>query len=109
MELREIAAGCGAALPKPGSGGTPARFAALADWAARDLSLARLVEGHVDALAILAEAGREPDSGATYGVWAARPRAGGVTAHLAADGMAPGGSEALLLRQHAYRPGTRHG
>ena len=46
-------------LPKPGSGGTPARFAALADWATRDLSLARLVEGHVDALAILEEAGKK--------------------------------------------------
>ena len=86
MELREIAAGCGPVLPKPGSGCTPARFAALADWAARDLSLARLAEGHVDALAILAEADLEPNSGATYGVWAARPRAGGTTAYLAADG-----------------------
>ena len=86
MELKEIAAGCGAVLPKPGSGGTPTRFGALADWAARDLSLARLAEGHVDALAILAEADLEPNSGATYGVWAARPRAGGATAYLAADG-----------------------
>lgn len=86
MELREIATGCGTVLPKPGSGATPARFAALADWAARDLSLARLAEGHVDALAVLEEAGLEPNSRATYGVWAARPRAGGTTAHLAADG-----------------------
>jgi alkylation response protein AidB-like acyl-CoA dehydrogenase len=87
MQLREIAAGCGARLPKPGSGDTAARFAALADWAARDLSLARLAEGHVDALAVLAEAGLEPYPGATYGVWAARPRAGTTTtAVLAADG-----------------------
>jgi alkylation response protein AidB-like acyl-CoA dehydrogenase len=86
VELREIAAGRGAMLPKPGSGDTPARFVALANWATRDLSLARLVEGHVDALAILEEAGLEPDSGATYGVWAARQRAGGTTARLTADG-----------------------
>ncbi len=86
MELREIAGGCGTALPKPGSGGTAARFGALADWGARDLSLARLAEGHVDALAVLAEAGLEPDTAATYGVWAARPQVGGTTAHLAADG-----------------------
>jgi alkylation response protein AidB-like acyl-CoA dehydrogenase len=86
VELREIAAERGATLPKPGSGGTPARFAALADWATRDLSLARLVEGHVDALAILEEAGQEPDSGATYGVWAARQPVGGTTARLTADG-----------------------
>jgi alkylation response protein AidB-like acyl-CoA dehydrogenase len=86
VELREIAAERGAMLPKPGSGGTPARFAALADWATRDLSLSRLVEGHVDALAILEEAGREPEPGATYGVWAARQPVGGTTARLTADG-----------------------
>ena len=82
LELRAIAAGTGSTLAKPGSGGTAARLAALADWAARDLSLARLLEGHVDALAILEEAGLEPESGAIYGVWAARPRAGGTTARL---------------------------
>jgi alkylation response protein AidB-like acyl-CoA dehydrogenase len=85
LELKEIAAGCGSALPKPGSGDTAARFGVLADWAARDLSFARLAEGHVDALAILAEAGREPIAGETYGVWAARSH-GGTTARLAADG-----------------------
>ena len=36
-----------------------------------DLSLARLAEAHWDAVAILAEAGRSPASGALYGVWAA--------------------------------------
>jgi alkylation response protein AidB-like acyl-CoA dehydrogenase len=35
-----------------------------------DLSLARLVEAHWDAVAILAEAGRKPEDGAIYGVWA---------------------------------------
>lgn len=85
-ELREIAAGCGAVLPKPGAGATRVRFAALADWGTRDLSLARLAEGHVDALAILSEAGTEPVPGATYGVWAARQPVGGTTAHLGEDG-----------------------
>jgi alkylation response protein AidB-like acyl-CoA dehydrogenase len=93
LELREIAAGYGAVLPKPGSGGTPTRFAALADWATRDLSLARLVEGHVDAIAVLAEANLEPNPGATYGVWAARPRVGGVTADPVAGGWRLAGSK----------------
>ena len=44
-------------LPMPGSGRTRERWAALADLAEQDLSLARLAEGHVDALAILAELG----------------------------------------------------
>jgi alkylation response protein AidB-like acyl-CoA dehydrogenase len=86
LELRAIAEGRGSALPKPGSGNTPERFTALAEWAACDLSLARLMEGHVDALAILKEAGMNPDPGAVYGVWAARPRTGGTSARLTADG-----------------------
>jgi alkylation response protein AidB-like acyl-CoA dehydrogenase len=68
-------------IPLPGRGQTWARFAALAGWAANDLSLGRLAEGHVDALAILAEAGRAPvDPVATYGVWAARSSGGGTMA-----------------------------
>jgi hypothetical protein len=59
-------------LPLPGTGHTARRWAALADWGGRDLSLARLAEGHVDALAILAEAGRRPEPEALYGVWASR-------------------------------------
>ena len=49
-----------AQLPLPGRGDTWTRFDALSRWAAQDLSLGRLVEGHADALAILAEAGMEP-------------------------------------------------
>jgi len=94
-ELEDIAAVHGAMFPKPGSGGTPARFASLARWATRDLSLARLVEGHVDALAILEEAGHEPDMGATYGVWAARQPVGGTTARRTADGWNLTGEKAF--------------
>ena len=42
-------------LPLPGRGQTLLRWQALAAVAAHDLSLARLFEGHADALAILAE------------------------------------------------------
>ncbi|MGA2305399.1 MAG: acyl-CoA dehydrogenase [Acidimicrobiales bacterium] len=76
-----------AALPLPGGGDTWARFEALSKWAAQDLSLGRLVEGHCDAMAILAEAGLQPAApGATYGVWAARSARGGTTARLESDG-----------------------
>jgi len=67
-------------LPLPGSGGTRRRWARLAAWGRADLPFARLAEGHTDAVAILAEAGRRPAPGALYGVWAARP--GGRGAHL---------------------------
>jgi alkylation response protein AidB-like acyl-CoA dehydrogenase len=59
-------------LPQPGQGNTLARFFALAEISALDLSLGRLAEGHSDALAILAEAGRPAPPGAVLGVWAAR-------------------------------------
>ena len=42
-------------LPMPGSGRTLQRWQALANVAAHDLSLAKLYEGHTDALAILSE------------------------------------------------------
>jgi len=57
-------------LPFPGSGETPVRHRCLFDLGRLDLSLARLAEAHVDALAILAEAGRRADPDALYGVWA---------------------------------------
>ena len=61
-------------LPLPGSGATRERWAAFADLAGEDLSLARLAEGHADAVAILAElGGPRPEPGSRWGVWAANP------------------------------------
>lgn len=45
-----------------------------------DVPLGRLVEGHADALRILAQAGRTPVGDAVYGVWASRSHATGVRA-----------------------------
>jgi alkylation response protein AidB-like acyl-CoA dehydrogenase len=68
-------------LPLPGSGATWRRWAALADLAEEDLSLARLGEGHADAVAILAElGGPPPQAGSRWGVWAANPPGPNVTA-----------------------------
>ena len=57
-------------LPFPGQGATIVRWRALAAVAAHDLSLAKLYEGHVDALAIQAELGVVAAPG-TWAVWAA--------------------------------------
>ena len=68
-------------LPLPGSGATRERLAAFAGLAGEDLSLARLGEGHADAVAILAElGGPRPDPGSRWGVWAANPPGPNVTA-----------------------------
>jgi len=63
-----------AQLPLPGSGATLARWQALAAVGAHDLALAKLFEGHADALAILAEAGLSGASGnGVWGTWCAEP------------------------------------
>jgi alkylation response protein AidB-like acyl-CoA dehydrogenase len=81
-------------LPLPGDGATWDRFDALASLGAEDLSLARLAEGHADALAILSESGRGvPIPGPSYGVWAARSGAGGVSATPVAGGWQLSGSK----------------
>jgi alkylation response protein AidB-like acyl-CoA dehydrogenase len=68
-------------LPLPGSGATRRRWAAFADLATEDLSLARLAEGHADAVAILTElSGTKPEAGSRWGVWAASPPGANVTA-----------------------------
>jgi len=68
-------------LPLPGAGRTWERWAVLAELAQEDLSLARLAEGHVDAVAILAELGAPAGrAGARWGVWAAQPPGPGLTA-----------------------------
>lgn len=45
-----------------------------------DIPLARLAEGHIDALRILRQARHDPVPGSLYGVWASRSRGGGLSA-----------------------------
>lgn len=79
-EFRRLAEAGELDLPLPGAGDTRARWQALTAIAERDLALARLAEGHTDALAILAElrslgvaAVPVPVPGSLWGVWAAEP------------------------------------
>jgi alkylation response protein AidB-like acyl-CoA dehydrogenase len=61
-------------LPLPGQGRTLDRWRTLAAVSASDLALAKLFEGHTDALAIMTEL--EPDAppaAGTWGTWAAEP------------------------------------
>ncbi len=69
-------------LPLPGSGRTRERWARFAELAGEDLSLARLAEGHADAVAILTELdGPAPAPGSRWGVWAAHPPGPKLEAH----------------------------
>ena len=75
---------CAGAPPTPSGTALAERWGWLAEVAAVELSVARLFEGHVDAVAILAEAGVPARPGVRYGVWASR--AGGTTVTARPDG-----------------------
>jgi alkylation response protein AidB-like acyl-CoA dehydrogenase len=64
----------GTLLPQPGSGQTAARWSVLSAVGERNLTVARVLEAHSDALGILAEAG-EPAPDGTWGVFAAEAAA----------------------------------
>lgn len=75
----DLAAKYGNQLPLPGGGATAARWRLLAEVAAADLTAARILEAHCDALAICAEAAaagkdEEPSPAGTWGVFAAEGR-----------------------------------
>ena len=82
---RQLIASGRLSLPLPGHGATTKRFTALAELAANDLALARIAEGHTDAIAILAEASARPQQG-LYGVWAADAGDARVVATRTASG-----------------------
>jgi len=65
-----LARDVGGRLPHPGNGSTAFLWSALASVAAGDLTVARVLEPHLDAHAILGQAGADPGDG-TWGVFAA--------------------------------------
>jgi len=90
-----LAAELGSAVPSPGSGQTWTRWQLLADVSAADLTAGRVLEAHLDALAILDEAGEATgiaaadigvSTASTWGVFAAEGPGVRVTAEPAGDG-----------------------
>lgn len=75
-------------LPLPGHGHTLQRWQALCVVAEHDLSLAKLFEGHTDALAVMAELTpfETPVAGATWGMWAAEAPDASVEVQTAVSG-----------------------
>ncbi|WP_104168538.1 acyl-CoA dehydrogenase family protein [Arthrobacter sp. SX1312] len=89
-----LAGELGAAVPLPGSGRTALTWQLLTTLAAADLTVARVVEPHLDALAILDQAGMGtpagpaglPDGAGTWGVFAAEGPGVALTASEGPDG-----------------------
>jgi alkylation response protein AidB-like acyl-CoA dehydrogenase len=84
----------GTRLPQPGGGDTLSRWAVLACVGRVNLTVARVLEAHTDALAILAEAGAAVRPGSTWGVYAAeapgnRLEAAEVTGSVSLTGTKP--------------------
>jgi len=77
-------------LPLPGRGATLQRWQCLALSAHHDLGLAKLYEGHTDALAILEELGGPSRPGASWGVWCAESRDAAVVLRHSADSQGQG-------------------
>lgn len=75
------------AVPLPGGGSTRERLRVLARVSAADVTAARVLEPHLDALAILDEAGEPvPPSGTTWGVFAAEAPGTALEAAESDDG-----------------------
>ncbi|MVO84929.1 acyl-CoA dehydrogenase [Streptomyces sp. p1417] len=88
-------------VPLPGTS-TARRFAALTALGRRDLSLARLAEGHLDAAAILHELGQPlPAPGERWGVWAARPPGPGTRAARSGGGWRISGGKPYCSGAHS--------
>jgi alkylation response protein AidB-like acyl-CoA dehydrogenase len=91
----------GRLLPQPGRGETAQRWAVLAAAGEYNLTVARVLEAHSDALAILAEAGGPVPDG-TWGVFAAEAAPHRLEAHdqggrLVLTGVKPWCSLAAML------------
>ncbi|WP_298255123.1 acyl-CoA dehydrogenase [uncultured Arthrobacter sp.] len=85
-----LAADLGTTAPLPGTGRTPDIWRILSTLAATDLSVARAVEPHLDALAILDQAGlshlHRAGAAGTWGVFAAEGPGVAVSASTGPDG-----------------------
>jgi alkylation response protein AidB-like acyl-CoA dehydrogenase len=83
------------AVPLPGHGATADRLRSLMEFARRDLSLGRIIEAHTDAVAILAESGRQA-ARKLYGVWASD----GPQSRLTATPLTRGGWRIEGVKQY---------
>ncbi|UKA54848.1 acyl-CoA/acyl-ACP dehydrogenase [Arthrobacter sp. FW305-BF8] len=101
--LLAIAQQAGRSAPKPGDGRTARLWELLASVAAVDVAAARVLEPHLDAGAILSQAGAPGSFTGSWGVYAAEApgtRLTAAPASVAADGRPPAGAEPAGTESH---------
>ncbi len=105
-----------AAFPLPGSGSTWRLWTSLAVLGSVDLTVARAVEPHLDALAILAEARaaghrveEADEERARWGVFAAEGPGSRLVADESTDPTTLSVAQALVLARRLARPRPRDG
>lgn len=96
IERADLLVHTGADWPPPADGYTAQRWRRLAALGELDLNLAKLVEPHHDAMAILADLGTAPvDPDDVWAVWAAEPPFAVLTAENREDGWTLSGRKAF--------------
>jgi alkylation response protein AidB-like acyl-CoA dehydrogenase len=95
LRLRQLHENGQLDLPFPGKGETASRHGRLLELGRENLSLARLAEAHLDALAILAEADCPADPTAFYGVWASEAPCHSLRVECDVQGLLVSGSKAF--------------
>jgi alkylation response protein AidB-like acyl-CoA dehydrogenase len=88
-----LASASSATVPLPAAGATAQRWQYLAGLAAQDLTTARVVEAHLDAVAVLAEAGAWAAPAGTWGVFAAEASGVRLDAHETPGGWRLAGTK----------------
>lgn len=92
--LLELARAAGRAWPQPGQGSTATHWELLASVAAVDVAAGRIFEPHLDAMAILAQSGRDPGRvDGAWGVFAAEGPGARLEAKEGDSGILLGGSK----------------
>lgn len=108
--LLAIAQHAGRSAPKPGDGRTARLWELLASVAAVDVAAARVLEPHLDAGAILSQAGTPGSFTGSWGVYAAEgpgTRLTAAPASATADGRPPAGTESAGTEPGGTSGGVR--
>jgi hypothetical protein len=107
--LLAIAQQAGRSAPKPGDGRTARLWELLASVAAVDVAAARVLEPHLDAGAILSQAGTPDTFTGSWGVYAAEAPGTRLTAEHAAQRVAESAAEQVAGQRGAESAGSPGG